>query len=41
MMESQCEILWADNSGAALGGHPTANYASGIYDTDKQAIIYQ
>ena len=30
MVDSYCEILWADNSGAYLGHQPTANYAAGL-----------
>ena len=39
MVESHCEILWADNSGANLGCNPTSDYAAQIYDAQKQAII--
>ena len=41
MMDSHCEIMWADNYGSYLGRHPTSNYASGINDSVKQAIINQ
>ena len=41
MVDSQCEILWADNSGADLGSHPTENYASGLDYAEKQAIFSQ
>ena len=41
MADPHYEILWADNSGAGLGSHPTENYGAGIYYTPKQAIIYQ
>ena len=39
MVESHCKILWAENSGANLGRHTTENYASGLDDAEKQAII--
>ena len=39
MVESHCEILWADNSGENLGRQPTANYVAAIYDAEKQVII--
>ena len=39
MVDSKCEILWADNSGAYLGRHPKENYSEGLDGTDKQAII--
>ena len=32
MVDSHCDFLWSDNSGAYLGHHPTANYASGLDD---------
>ena len=41
MVDSHCEILWADNSGADLGSHPIANYAAGLYYASKQALISQ
>ena len=41
IVDSHYEILWADNSGANLGCHPKANYAAGLYDADKQAVISQ
>ena len=41
MVDSNYEILCSDNSGSALGQHPTANYAAGLDDTEKQAIINQ
>ena len=41
MVESHCEILWADNSGAGLGSYPTANFGSGLDDPSKQAEIDQ
>ena len=41
MVDSHYEILWADNSGADLGHHPTSKYSAGIYDAEKQAIIAQ
>ena len=39
MVDSHCEILWAENSGAYLGRHPTQNYAAGIYGAEKKARI--
>ena len=41
MVYSNCEILWAENSGSYLGCHPTENYAAGLDDTRKQSIIDQ
>ena len=41
MVDSHCEILWDDNYGEYLGSHPTANYASGLDDAQKQEIISQ
>ena len=41
MVDSHCEILWADNSGAYLGCHPTANYAAVLNDVERQSIIAQ
>ena len=38
MVDSHCEILWADNSVVNLGRHPTANYAAGLDAAKKQAI---
>ena len=40
-MDSHCEILWADHSGAGLGIHPTAIYEAGLDDPQNQAIISQ
>ena len=40
-MDSHCGILWYDNSGADLGCHPTKNYAEGLDNAEKQAIISQ
>ena len=39
MVESHCEILWYDNSGAYLGRQTTENYAAGLDDAAKQAVI--
>ena len=39
MVYSHCEILWAENSGANLGRHPTENYAVGLDDAQNEAII--
>ena len=36
MVDSHCEILRADNSGANLGRHPGENYSAGIFDAEKQ-----
>ena len=41
MVDSHCEILWADNSVAHLGCHSTTNYAAGLYDASKQEVITQ
>ena len=41
MVNSHCEILWADNYEAYLGRHPTEIYSEGLYDVEKQAIISQ
>ena len=41
MVDSHCEILWDDNSGAYLGCHPTENYAAGLDEAQKQAIMSQ
>ena len=41
MVDSHCEIMWDDNSGADLGHHPTENCAAGLDDTEKQSIIVQ
>ena len=41
MVDPQFEILWAYNSGAGLGSHPTENYGLGIYYPAKHAIIAQ
>ena len=41
MVKSHFEVLWADNSGADLGRHLTANCSAGQNDADKQAIIAQ
>ena len=41
MVESQCEILWADKYGADLGHYPTANYSAGLNYTAKQSEIAQ
>ena len=39
MVDSYCEILWAENSGAYLGRHPTENYAAVLDDAANQAVI--
>ena len=41
MVDSHCEILWANNYGAYLGHHPIANYAVRLDESEKQAKIYQ
>ena len=41
MVESHCEILWVNNSGAGLGIHHTSDYGAAADIPDKQAIIYQ
>ena len=41
MVDSHCEILCADNSGADLGRHTTANYTAGLYDTANKEVISQ
>ena len=39
MVEPHRKILWADNSGAGLGRHTTANDETWIDNPQKQAII--
>ena len=41
MVDSHCEILWDENSVADLGCHPTENYAPGLDDASKHAVIAQ
>ena len=41
MMESHCEIMWDNISGAGLGCHPTADYGAAPDAPEKQAIIAQ
>ena len=41
MVDSHCEIIWDDNSGADLGHQPTENYAPGFDDAYKQEVISQ
>ena len=41
MVDSHCEIMWADNSGTDSGRHPTANYGAGLDDPAKQAVQAQ
>ena len=41
MLESHCEILWADSSRVILGSHLTANYTSGLDDLYIQETISQ
>ena len=40
-MDSQCEIMWEDNSGAGLGRQPTADYWSDADNTGKKSLIAQ
>ena len=41
MVDSHCEIMWADNSGTDSGRHPTANYGAVLDDPAKQAVKAQ
>ena len=41
MMKSNCENLWADNSGIYLGRHTTVYYGSADYDATKTSHIGQ
>ena len=41
MVDSHYEILWADKYGAYLGHHPIENYAVGLDDAYKQALVAQ
>ena len=41
MVDSQCEIIWANTSGAGLGRHPTADYVAAADVLTKKEIIYQ
>ena len=41
MTDSQCEIMWDNNSGAVLGLHPTGDYGAAPNSPEKQAIITQ
>ena len=41
MVESQCEILWADNLGSGLGHHPTADNGVAAENPEKEAITTQ
>ena len=41
MVNSHCEILWDDNSGAGLGRHPTENHEAGLEDPQNWEIIDQ
>ena len=40
-MYSHCETLWTYNPGAALGHHPTEDYAEGLTNSQKHGIIDQ
>ena len=39
IVDPHFETLWSDNSGSDLGHPPTANYAAGLYEASKQAVI--
>ena len=41
MVNSNCESMWANKSGANLGRYPTADYGSAADVPEKQAIIAQ
>ena len=41
MVNSHCEIMWDNNSGAGLGSHPKSDYGSAAGLPDKQGIITQ
>ena len=41
MVDSHCEIIWADKSGTDSRHHPTANYGAGLDDPAKQAVQAQ
>ena len=41
MMKSNCENLWADNSGIDLGRHTTVDYGSADYDATKTSQMDQ
>ena len=41
IIDSHCEKLWANKSGAGLGHLPSADYGAATADTAKQALIYQ
>ena len=41
MVESHCEIMWAENYRADLGCQPTENYAALLDDLTKQVLISQ
>ena len=41
MVDSQCKILWKNNSGSSLGHQPTVDYGSEADDYEKQALICQ
>ena len=41
MVDSHCEIMWSNNSGAVLGRHPKANYGDLIYNPIKKALFTQ
>ena len=41
MVESHCEMMWAENYGVYLWRHPTENCAVGLYDASNQEVIYQ
>ena len=41
MVDSHCEILWDDNSGASLGFQTTENYRAGLDNPKNHAVIAQ
>ena len=41
MVESHCEILWANNSGVGLGRHPTEDYGAATDNAENLSIISQ
>ena len=41
LVDSHCEILWNDSSGAGLGHHPTSDYGSASNNASNKSIIAQ
>ena len=39
MVESHCEVLWVNNTGAGFGHHPTSYYGAAEDVLSNQAII--